>query len=719
MLKQTIGFNWGAAGVSTSVWTGVKMHVFLARCGITKVTENRQYLCFKGPKGELPKGEDGSYGTSIPLSMALDPAADVLIAYNQNGAILTPDHGYPVRIIVPGWIGGRMVKFLSEIMVTKEPSDNFYHFNDNRILPPNVDAERATKEGWWYKEEYIYNQLNINSAISSPAHDDEVEHDEDWERPYFVRGYAYSGGGRKITRVELSLDGGMSWRLCALTVPEKATDHGKHWCWVFWRAELTTRELARASQLVCRAWDEASNTQPKDITWNVMGMGNACYFRIKIHKKVEDGVVVMKFEHPTLPGPQKGGWMGSTPGAWRADVMDTLGLPAKKKVVVPLLDVKSEPPPPMRNTSVQFVPGSGRIISMAEVEKHDTEEDTWIVVSGKVYDCTKYLPEHPGGSDSITINAGTDCTEEFEAIHSKKAWKLLENLYIGDLEGAAVDASRKSVLFPPPVAAPIPAQLIALDPKKRQAFKLKEKIIVNHNTRVFRFALQSAQHIFGLPTGKHILISAQINGKLVMRAYTPKGDGPGYFDLLIKVYFPNVHPRFPEGGVFSQHLDILEIGDTIDVKGPIGHVLYEGKGSYKVNKDSFHSTKIGMMAGGTGITPMWQVICDICENPEDNTELFLIFANNSWDDLMLYDELAEMEKKHPQLKVWHTLATPPKDGTWKYSAGFITEDMVRDHLPVPGDGVSVFLCGPPPMLEFACMPNLKKIGHNMDRVVAF
>jgi hypothetical protein len=64
----------------------------------------------KCSSGELPKGDDGSYGTSIPLSMALDPAADVMIAYEQNGEKLAPDHGYPVRIIIPGWIGGRMVR---------------------------------------------------------------------------------------------------------------------------------------------------------------------------------------------------------------------------------------------------------------------------------------------------------------------------------------------------------------------------------------------------------------------------------------------------------------------------------------------------------------------------------------------------------------------------------------------------------------------------------
>eukprot|EP00240_Pyramimonas_obovata_P003802 CAMPEP_0118926636 /NCGR_PEP_ID=MMETSP1169-20130426/4281_1 /TAXON_ID=36882 /ORGANISM="Pyramimonas obovata, Strain CCMP722" /LENGTH=374 /DNA_ID=CAMNT_0006868229 /DNA_START=150 /DNA_END=1271 /DNA_ORIENTATION=- len=177
MLKQTIGFNWGQCGVGTSMWTGVPMHVFLKICGVTSVSANRQYLCFQGPDGELPKGKDGSYGTSIPLAMALNPANDVMIAYEQNAKKLTPDHGYPVRIIIPGWIGGRMVKYLTKISVTATPSENFYHFNDNRIMPPHVDAEMAAAEGWWYKEEYIFNQLNINSAILYPDHDQVVKHE--------------------------------------------------------------------------------------------------------------------------------------------------------------------------------------------------------------------------------------------------------------------------------------------------------------------------------------------------------------------------------------------------------------------------------------------------------------------------------------------------------------------------------------------------------------
>ena len=95
---------------------------------------------------ELPNGR---YGTSIPMSLAMDPSNDVLISWQMNGIHLTPDHGYPLRIIIPGWIGGRMIKWVTNITVTEEPSDNYYHFFDNRIMPPHVDAELAKVRAVW------------------------------------------------------------------------------------------------------------------------------------------------------------------------------------------------------------------------------------------------------------------------------------------------------------------------------------------------------------------------------------------------------------------------------------------------------------------------------------------------------------------------------------------------------------------------------------------
>lgn len=120
-----------------------------------------------------------------------------------------------------------------------------------------------------------------------------------------------------------------------------------------------------------------------------------------------------------------------------------------------------------------------------------------------------------------------------------------------------------------------------------------------HSNYRLRFALQSENHVLGLPVGKHILLSATINGKFCMRAYTPTSndDDVGYFELLIKIYFKNADSKFPVGGLFSQVLDSLKIGETVDVKGPIGHIIYEGKGHFLVNNKPKFARKIGMLAG--------------------------------------------------------------------------------------------------------------------------
>lgn len=100
MTKQSKGFNWGPAAVSTSVWTGVPLHALLKACGVTLEGSGVfSHVCFDGPDLEL---HHGTYGTSIPLRKALDPAQDVLVAFEQNGERLHPDHGFPVRIIIPG-----------------------------------------------------------------------------------------------------------------------------------------------------------------------------------------------------------------------------------------------------------------------------------------------------------------------------------------------------------------------------------------------------------------------------------------------------------------------------------------------------------------------------------------------------------------------------------------------------------------------------------------
>ncbi|XP_049626631.1 NADH-cytochrome b5 reductase 1 [Suncus etruscus] len=258
-----------------------------------------------------------------------------------------------------------------------------------------------------------------------------------------------------------------------------------------------------------------------------------------------------------------------------------------------------------------------------------------------------------------------------------------------------------------------------LDPNEKYRLRLIDKTTVSHNTKRFRFALPTRDHILGLPVGQHVYLSANIDGNLVIRPYTPvtSDEDKGYVDLVIKIYLKDVNPKFPEGGKMSQYLDSLKMGDVVEFRGPSGLLTYTGKGNFNIQPTQKSppeprvAKNLGMIAGGTGITPMLQLIRAILKDPEDGTQCFLLFANQTENDIILRDDLEELQAQYPnRLKLWFTLDHPPED--WAYSKGFVTADMIQEHLPAPKDDVLLLLCGPPPMVQLACHPNLDKLGYS-------
>lgn len=262
----------------------------------------------------------------------------------------------------------------------------------------------------------------------------------------------------------------------------------------------------------------------------------------------------------------------------------------------------------------------------------------------------------------------------------------------------------------------------ALDPEVWKSFPLIEIEQISHDVKKFRFELPTPNHIVGLPIGQHISLKfVDKVGNEVQRSYTPTSsdDEAGFVDFVVKIY-PILLPKFPNGGKLSLHLDSLVVGDTILMKGPKGKLEYLGCGSFNIKKrskiESYKMNKIGMIAGGTGITPMLQVIHAIMKNRDDNTEVWLIFANQTEEDILLRKELDALPKD--RVHVWYTLDRPPTKG-WKYSSGYITEEMCREHLPPPIPDSMIFLCGPPPMIENACSPALSKLGFVDAQVFTF
>jgi cytochrome-b5 reductase len=257
------------------------------------------------------------------------------------------------------------------------------------------------------------------------------------------------------------------------------------------------------------------------------------------------------------------------------------------------------------------------------------------------------------------------------------------------------------------------------DPDTKYPLKLIERKEVSHDTRLFRFALPSDNHVLGLPTGQHIYLSAKVNEQLVVRPYTPvsSDDDVGHMELVIKVYFRNVHPKFPDGGKLTQYLNDLPIGHTIDCRGPSGLLVYNGRGEFAIRPDKKSEpkivkvSKVNMIAGGSGITPMLQIVKHVFKDKQDKTSLALLFANQTEADILCREDLEKIRDEQPdRFKLWYTLDRPPSD--WKYSSGFVNADMIKDHFHPPASDTLTLMCGPPPMVNFACIPALDKLGYD-------
>lgn len=174
----------------------------------------------------------------------------------------------------------------------------------------------------------------------------------------------------------------------------------------------------------------------------------------------------------------------------------------------------------------------------------------------------------------------------------------------------------------------------------------------------------------------------------------------------------------------SQHLESLKIGDSILIRGPSGNIVYEAPGTFAVRKNKtsppnqVKCTKIGMIAGGTGLTPMYQLIKEVLKNPKDSSKLWLLLANQSEDDILLRNELEALQKENPdRFSLWFTVDRSSPG--WKYDVGFVNAEMIQARLPSPASDTVILLCGPPPMINFACNPNLDKLGHQPTNRFAF
>ena len=251
---------WRDAAIGTAVWGGVRLADVLALAG---PAPGARHVAFQGMDRLEKSGETIGFGASIPLAKALAP--ETMLADTMNGEPLRPEHGHPLRVLVPGFIGARSVKWLERITVQTDESLNHFQSRAYKVFPPDEDGSTADWDASCSIEDYP-----VSSVIARPGADAEVPAGR-----VPLRGYALTGGGRPLLGVEVSADGGATW------TPARMHEEGNAWTWRLWDAVV---HLAPGEHvLMTRAWDDAGG-QPAGVeaVWNFKGYLNNAWHRVGV-----------------------------------------------------------------------------------------------------------------------------------------------------------------------------------------------------------------------------------------------------------------------------------------------------------------------------------------------------------------------------------------------------------------------------------------------------
>jgi sulfite oxidase len=249
---------WGPGATGTATWTGVALADVLA---LARPMREASHVGFEGADMCEEAKPAQRFGGSIPIDKAC--RREVLLAWAMNGEPLQPVHGAPLRVVVPGYIGARSVKWLERIEVRATPWPGYYQYVVYRLLPE--DGAVGPGEGM------PLGLVALNSDVLAPADGERVP-----AGPVEVRGYAFAGGERHIARVDVSLDGGVTWEQADLL------DDLGPWAWRHWR--ITVDLEAGEHEILVRAWDTSAATQPDDeaALWNPKGYVNNARPRIRV-----------------------------------------------------------------------------------------------------------------------------------------------------------------------------------------------------------------------------------------------------------------------------------------------------------------------------------------------------------------------------------------------------------------------------------------------------
>lgn len=683
-IKKSKGFSWGAGAVSCAYWKGALLWQVLEAAGVQRDDWNGKRLWVNFEGADEPS--EGKYQTCLPLDYALDRGNDVLLAYEMNNTPLPADHGFPVRLMIPGYVGGRSVKWLARIWISTEENTSYYHIWDNRVLPPFVtEKDGAFANAMFHHPSTACNEQNLNSVIVKPGQGEAFDVVDLLKKDtYRVEGYAYDGGGHEVQRVELSIDGGKTWLYCLRRFPDRPIRNGnKFWCWIHWYVDIDAVHFVRAESLIVRCFNVFKNTQPEHGVWNLMGMMNNGWYKVFASTQ-KDGK--LQFKHPFHQEDAEGWMKPSTENQLEAAKQDS-GVPDK-----------------------QF--------TRQEIEKHNTKDDCWLVINGNVYDSTSVLSWHPGGSATLLTNAGKlslDVTSQFESIHDSYAHKKLSECVIGRVTDKAMTFMKEQAKAEAEQEAKSGPSDTLLQSKKWVSVELVDRKKISEDTYVYTFSYKDVpgKKKLGLGTCQHIQFGIHMLDKLLVRSYTPtrpitSKDDDGTFELTVKTYYPDENQP---GGAFSNLLLELPIGESVDVCGPTGEIEYLGSGKFDIEGQKRTFTSVSLVLGGSGITPGYALIERIFLENDDKVQVRIIDANKTEDDILLREKLNELqEKSKGKIQITHVLSHPKDKDSWEKKGGLsghVNADIIKERLFAPGDETVVLLCGPPGMIQKAALPALK------------
>ena len=271
--NRRVGFNavreiededpWGAGATSTATWRGVRLADVLGHAGVS--TADGLHVAFAAPDVSALASPEQRYGSSIPLRKALSD--EVLLAWEMNGEPLPRIHGGPVRVVVPGYIGARSVKWVNEIRVQAGPSDNYFQATAYRVLPPDFDPDAAG-----HGDGISLTSVALNCDILVPDAGAEMP-----AGPLNVRGYAFAGDDRDVTRVDVSIDDGATWSQAELA-PARS-----RWTWSLWSIAVDVQRPGPMT-ITARAWDSTGALQPESAAalWNPKGYVNNSWASVQV-----------------------------------------------------------------------------------------------------------------------------------------------------------------------------------------------------------------------------------------------------------------------------------------------------------------------------------------------------------------------------------------------------------------------------------------------------